>query len=117
MLQRNTRAALAVVTAGVLLGVLSGCGAVEARQAKVVASQEVQLQEFIDQADAWGADVIAQAPVDEVEDILKNVGGTRQAGDYYEEWPQYYYWAQIVDLYRDGPRTPTEFADDLEPWL
>ena len=109
------RAALAVVTAGVVLSVVSGCGLSEARQAEAVASQEVQLQEFIDQADAWGADIIAQAPEEEAKAIYENFGGSRDA--YYKEWPQYYYWAQGVDLYPDGPRTPTEFADDLEPWL
>jgi len=117
MLQLNIRAALAVVTAGVLLCALSGCALIEARQAEVVASQEAQLLEFIDQADAWGADIIAQAPAEESKAIYENFGGSRQASANYEEWPQYYYWAQGVDLYPDGPRTPTEFADDLEPWL
>lgn len=44
-------------------------------------------------------------------------GGSRQASANYEEWPKYYYWAQGVDLQPDGARTPTEFADHLEPWL
>jgi len=113
----KTRAAMAVITAGVVFCVLTGCAMSESRKAEVVASQEIQLQEFIDQADAWGADIIAQAPKEEVEDIFENFGGSRQAGANYEEWPKYYYWAQGVDLYPDGPRTPTEFADGLEPWL
>jgi len=113
----KTRAAMAVITAGVVFCVLTGCAMSESRKAEVVASQESQLQEFIDQADAWGADIIAQAPKEEVEDIFENFGGSRQAGANYEEWPKYYYWAQGVDLYPDGPRTPTEFADGLEPWL
>ena len=117
MLQLNIRAALAVVATGVMLCLLSGCGLVEARQAEVVASQKAQLLEFIDQADAWGADIIAQVPEEEAEDIFENFGGSRQAGANYDEWPKYYYWAQGVDLYADGPRTPTEFADGLEPWL
>ena len=117
MLQLSTRAALAVVATGVMLCLLSGCGLVEARQAEVVASQKAQLLEFIDQADAWGADIIAQAPEEEAKAIYENVGGIREAGANYEEWPKYYYWAQGVDLYPDGPRTPTEFADGLEPWL
>ena len=113
----KTRAAMAVITAGVVFCVLTGCAMSESRKAEVVASQEIQLQEFIDQADAWGADIIAQAPKEEVEDIFENFGGSRQAGANYEEWPKYYYWAQGVDLYPDGPRTPTEFADGLEPWF
>jgi len=113
----RARAALAVVTAGVVLVLTTGCVTSESRKAEAVATQEVQLQEFIDQADAWGADIIAQAPEEEAEDIYENFGGSREAGANYEEWPKYYYWAQGVDLYPDGPRTPTEFADGLEPWL
>jgi len=113
----RARAALAVVTAGVVLVLTTGCATSEPRKAEAVATQEVQLQEFIDQADAWGADIIAQAPEEEAEDIYENFGGSREAGANYEEWPKYYYWAQGVDLYPDGPRTPTEFADGLEPWL
>ena len=117
MLQLNTRAVLAVVATGIVLSLLSGCGISESRQAEAVAAQEVQLREFVDQADDWGADIIAQAPVSETESILENFGGSRQASANYEEWPKYYYWAQGIDLHLDGPRTPTEFADDLEPWL
>ena len=113
----RARAALAVVTAGVVLVLTTGCVASESRKAEAVATQEFQLQEFIDQADAWGADIIAQAPEEEAEDIYENFGGSREAGANYEEWPKYYYWAQGVDLYPDGPRTPTEFADGLEPWF
>lgn len=91
MLQVNTRAALVVVATGVVLCLLSGCAMSEASQAEVVASQEVQLQEFIDQADAWGADIIAQVPAEEASSISGNLGGTRQASDYYEEWPKCYY--------------------------
>ena len=100
-----------------MLFVLSGCGSSEARQAEPVVSQEDQLQEFVEQADAWGADIIAHAPEDEAKDIFENFGGSRQASADYAEWPQYYYWAQSIELYPDGPRTPTEFAVDLEPWL
>ncbi|WP_146073409.1 hypothetical protein [Cryobacterium sp. N22] len=100
-----------------MLFVLSGCGSSEAPPAEAVVSQEDQLQVFVEQADAWGADIIAQAPEEEAKAIYENFGGSRQAGADYAEWPQYYYWAQGVDLYPDGPRTPTEFADDLEPWL
>jgi hypothetical protein len=117
MLQLNIRASLAVVTAGVLLFVLSGCGLVEARQAEVVAFPEVQLQEFIEEAAGWGAEIMAQIPAEEAESVSGQLGGTRKASDDYEEWPKYYYWAQRVDLHLDGPSTPTEFADELEPWL
>ena len=110
------RAAIAVVSAGVVLCGLSGCSVSESRKAEVVASQEVQLREFVDQADAWGADIIAQVPEDELASVTGLIGGSRQAGANYEEWPQYYYWSQIVEL-DPGARTPTEFADGLEPWL
>ena len=113
----TTRAALAVATAGVVLCLLSGCAMSESRKAEVVASQEIQLQEFVDQAAGWGADIIEQIPAEEAESISGQLGGTRQASDNYEEWPKYYYWAQRVDLHPDGPQTPTEFADGLEPWL
>ena len=99
-----------------MLFLVSGCGLMEARQAEAVASQEVQLQEFVDQADAWGADIIAQVPEAEKASVTGHLGGSRQAGANYEEWPKYYYWSQIVELYPTA-RTPTEFADDLEPWL
>jgi len=116
MLQLNTRAVLAVVATGVALFMLSGCGLLEARQAEAVANQGIQLQKFIEQADAWGADIVAQVPAPEASQISENIGGSRQAGANYEEWPKYYYWSQIVELHPDA-RTPTEFADGLEPWL
>jgi hypothetical protein len=81
-----------------------------------VASQEVELQEFVDQADAWGADIIAQVPEAEKASVTGNIGGSRQAGVMYEEWPKNYYWSQIIVLH-PGARAPTVFADDLEPWL
>ena len=117
MMQFTTRAALAVVLTGVVLVLVSGCGMSESRKAEVVASQEVELREFIDQADAWGADIIAQVPAEETESMSGNAGGSRQAGDNYEQWPRYYIWHKFVELHPDGARTPTEFADDLEPWL
>ncbi|SEO01151.1 hypothetical protein [Cryobacterium luteum] len=117
MMQFNARAVLAVVMTGVMLSVVSGCGMSESRKVEVVASQEVQLGEFADQADAWGADIIAQFPADETDSVSSNAGGGRQAGDNYEEWPRYYVWDKIVTLHADGARTPIEFADDLEPWL
>ncbi|MGO4782667.1 hypothetical protein [Cryobacterium sp. W22_MBD10_FK3] len=113
----KTRVALAVVAAGAVLCALSGCAVSESRKAEVVASQEVQLQEFIDEAAGWGAEIMAQIPAEEAESVSGQLGGTRQASDDNEEWPKYYYWAQRVDLHLDGPRTPTEFADELEPWL
>lgn len=79
--------------------------------------QESQLRGYVDQADAWGADIIARIPEAEIEDLCPNSGGLRQAGDLYAEWPKNYFWDQGVDLIPDGPRTPTQFADDLEPWL
>jgi hypothetical protein len=85
-----------------------------------VASQEAQLREYVEQADAWGgggAEIIVQIPEAEVENVTQNLGGSRQASDLYEDWPKYYYWDQIVSLLPDGPRTPAQLADDLEPWL
>ena len=82
-----------------------------------VAVQEAQLKALIAQADDWGGEIVAQIPVSEVEEIYPNMGGSRGAGDDYEQWPRYYYWFQGVDLLPDGPRSPTAVADDLEPWL
>lgn len=116
-MQSNIRAVLAVVMAGVVLCVVSGCGMSESRKAEVVVLQKMQLGEFVDQADAWGADIIAQFPAEETQSVPSNAGGWRSAGAYYEEWPKYYVWDKIVTLQPDGPRTPVEFAEDLEPWL
>lgn len=113
MLRIHTRAVLAAITASVALVLLSGCGMSEAES---VASQEAQLQKLVEQADAWGADIITQVPEAEKADVTGNIGGSRQASAMYEEWPKYYYWSQIVVL-NPTARTPTVFADDLEPWL
>ena len=94
----------------------SGCVS-EEREAELVEQRETQLAELIAQADAWGAEIFVQVPEDEAEVVNRNVGGVRQASDHYRDWPKYYYWSQSVDLYADGPRSPEEFIDDLEPWL
>lgn len=81
--------------------------------------QESQLEEYIAQADGAAAEIFAQIPEEELlpGQDTGNFGGVRLVSAYYEEWPKYYYWAQIVVLKADGPRTPTQVADDLEPWL
>ncbi len=107
---------VSVLVSVALAGALAGCGS-EQREAEQVASQETQLQEYVEQADALGAEIIAQIPEAEVENVTQNLGGSRQASDLYEDWPKYYYWDQIVSLLPDGPRTPAQLADDLEPWL
>ena len=108
------RIGAAVVAVMVATGVLAGCGLSEEEK---VAVQEAQLKELVAQADGWGADIIAQIPEAEVELLSDNAGGVGKASDYGVEWPKYYYWDQIVVLHADGPRSPTEVADDLEPWL
>lgn len=95
-------------------GVLSGCGLSAEEKVTV---QEAQLKELVEQADTWGADIVAQVPGAEVELLTDNAGGVRKASDYGVEWPKYYYWAQIVVLQADGPRSTTQVADDLAPWL
>ncbi|WP_314147858.1 hypothetical protein [uncultured Leifsonia sp.] len=97
--------------------VLAGCGLTAEQEARQVATQQAQLAALIDRADGWGAEILAQIPEPEIEAVTKNIGGPRLASDYYEEWPKYYTWNQFIDLYPDGPRTPTQLADDLEPWL
>ncbi|MBQ3360084.1 MAG: hypothetical protein IJG47_14460 [Microbacterium sp.] len=79
--------------------------------------QEAQLKEFVERADAWGAEVLVQIPSSEIELVSDNAGGARKASDYYEEWPKYYYWDQIVVLHADNVRSPSEVADDFEAWL
>lgn len=81
--------------------------------------QESQLEEYIAKADGAGAEILAQIPQEELlpDHDTGNLGGVRLVSDYYEEWPKYYYWAQIVVLKAEAPRTPTQVADDLEPWL
>jgi hypothetical protein len=95
---------------------LPGCVGMSAEER--VAVQEEQLVEMVAQADGWGGEIIAQIPVAEHEPAAesRNMGGSRQASDY-EEWPKYYYWDPIIVLRAEGARTPTEVADDLEPWL
>jgi len=96
---------------------LTGCGPTAEQEARQVATQQAQLAALIDRADGWGAEILAQIPEPEIEAVTKNIGGPRLASDYYEEWPKYYHWHQFIDLYPRGPRTPTQLADDLEPWL
>lgn len=86
---------------------------------EVVVVQERQLKEYAVLADAAGAEIIAQISDSELEPAhqSRNIGGVRLVSDYYEEWPKYYYWAQIIELKADGPRTPTQVSDDLNPWL
>ncbi|WP_348790016.1 hypothetical protein [Leifsonia sp. NPDC080035] len=100
-----------------LVCTLSGCGLSPEQEARQVANQQAQLAALIVRADGWGAEILAQVPEGEIETVTKNIGGVSIASDYYEEWPKYYYWMQLIDLRPDGPRTPTQVADDLEPWL
>jgi hypothetical protein len=102
-----------IATTLALALILSGCGLSTEEKAAV---QESQLEGLIAQADGWGAEIIAQVPSAEVELISESAGGARQVSDY-EEWPKYYYWDPIIVLRAEGARTPTEVADDLEPWL
>ncbi|MBQ3360086.1 MAG: hypothetical protein IJG47_14470 [Microbacterium sp.] len=82
-----------------------------------VAVQEAQLMEYIAQADGWGAEIVDQVPAAEIALLSDTVGGARQESDYNVEWPKYYYFGQTIVLHAEGPRTPTEVANDLEPWL
>ncbi|MCK2023910.1 hypothetical protein KZC52_13305 [Microbacterium sp. kSW2-24] len=114
-IQRMRSVALAALGLCALL--LTGCIGMSAEEK--VAVQEVQLQDFTDQANGWGGEILAQIPEAELEPGAEyvNYGGVRQVSDYNAEWPKYYYWATIVELRADGPRTPTNMANDLEPWL
>ncbi|MFJ2369177.1 hypothetical protein [Microbacterium sp. NPDC087665] len=110
----RSRLGASLVAVVFAIAVLAGCGLSAEEKVKV---QEAQLKELIAQADAWGAEVIAQVPASEVELLSDNVGGARGVSDYNQQWPRYYYFAQTVVLRADGPRTPTQMADDIEPWL
>lgn len=110
----NSRKRASAVGAGLVLALgVAGCGLSAEERITV---QEEQLASFIDRADAWGADIVAQIPEDEIE-LLSDVAGGSRGANGYEQWPRYYYFDQIVVLHPDGPRSPTQVADDLEPWL
>lgn len=113
--RRSASKGIGLVALAVLL---SGCGAQPQLSAEEkVVVQEAQLDELIERADTWGADILAQIPDSEVELISENTGGARKASDDYEEWPKYYYWDQMLVLHAEGARSPSDVADDLEPWL
>ncbi len=80
-------------------------------------SQENQLDGLVLQADAWGAEISALIPSEDVVSVSSNGGGVRRASDGGQEWPKYYVWDQIVELRAGGPRTPADVADDLDAWL
>lgn len=105
-----------MLAAALLLGTLAGCTGAQ-KEVDQVSTQETQLSEYRDQANAWGADIMEQVPASEAKNIYPNMGGTREAGVMYEEWPKYYFWEQGADLLPEGPRSPEQLADDLEPWL
>lgn len=110
----NSRKRASAVVLGLVLALgVTGC-ALSAEERITV--QEEQLASFIDRADAWGGDIVAQIPEDEIE-LLSDVAGGSRGANGYEQWPRYYYFDQIVVLHPDGPRSPTQVADDLEPWL
>lgn len=113
MSSRGQRASFATTWAVLASMGLSGCGLSAEERITV---QEEQLASFIDRADAWGADIVAQIPEDEIE-LLSDVAGGSRGANGYEQWPRYYYFDQIVVLHPDGLRSPTQVADDLEPWL
>lgn len=109
----NARRRLSVLSAlTVGTAVLSGCGMSADER---IAVQEEQLASFIEQADAWGKQITSQVADEEV-DLVSDAGGSRGAQEY-AQWPRYYYFARTVVLRPDGLRTPTQVADDLEPWL
>lgn len=118
MMQLNIRTVLAVITTGVVVFLLSGCAMSEAHKAEVAAAQEVELKGFIDQARDWSEDIVAQIPSAEVESISVELsGGPWQVYHSDRKLPGSYKWVNWVVLLPDGPRTPTELADDLAPWL
>ncbi len=107
-----------------LVALLVGCGQGEEPpnegQTGKAMSQEEQLESYIHTADSWGAEIVAQIDATEIKpdsEPSNNYGGVRQASDYGVEWPKYYYWAAIITLRADGPRAPTDVAEDLHPWL
>ncbi|MGN6426048.1 MAG: hypothetical protein ACTHMF_04445 [Leifsonia sp.] len=105
----------ALAAAGAV-AVLSGCGWSEDREAAQVASQEAQLKVLMSTADGRGAEIMGQIPASEVGTTV-DTSSIALTSDFYEEWPKYYVWSQTVELHLDGPRTPAQVADDLEPWL
>lgn len=119
-----TQCAGAVLALSALVALLVGCGHGEEPPNKgetgAGMSQEEQLESYIHTADSWGVEIAAQIDADEIapdSEPSNNYGGVRKASDYGVEWPKYYYWAAIIVLREDGPRTPTAVADDLDPWL
>lgn len=116
---KHARRATLPLAVALALSVIPGCAVFDSLspEEKVVV-QEAQLKDFVAQANSWGADIIAWIPTEEIDPAAdsRNIGGVRKANEY-EEWPKYYYWDQILELKSEGARTPSEMADDLEPWL
>ena len=114
-MRRFGRLVVLVLALGAACSV-AGC-AVSGEEA--IAVQESQLEEYIAHADGAAAEIFAQIPDEELlpGQDTGNFGGVQHASEYYEEWPKYYYWVQIILLRPGGPRTPAQVADDLEPWF
>ena len=106
------RAAITILTIVAVSGGVVGCMPEPSEESRVA-----QLQGYIDRAEAWGGEIIAQIPEEEIEIVNPNRGGVREANDAYQPWPKLYFWVTDVNLLPEGARSPREVADDLDPWL
>ncbi len=109
---------LVAIAVSAAVGVATaGCATAQQSDTAVAADQQTQLDEYISPADLWGAEIMAQIPLDETATVYERLGGVRSTSSGSEEWPKYYFWSESVDLLLEDARTPTQLADDLEPWL
>ncbi|GEM_PF-4225092 len=99
------------------LTVLTGCTDTDLQEAELLQQRETQLSGFAAQAESWGEDIVGQISNAEIDRDTGNLGGVRPVGGDFDGWPRLCFWDRSVELRLDGPRTPTEVADALEPWL
>lgn len=113
---RMRRFAGAVLLAVFAVGALAGCDSYEGspEQARI---QQERLDEYIQTADRWGAEIVAQIPPAEIEEAHRGDAGVRKVVPEYQEWPKTYSWDSWVTMRQTDARTPVQMLDGLEPWL
>ena len=114
---RPRGAVAALLVPLLLVPLAAGCAAADRRRAADTATGEARLAGFAARAAEWGEEIVARVPDGERAAVSSPAGGPRPATDGGAEWPRRYVWFRIVELRAGGPRTPTELADDLDPWL
>lgn len=114
---RGLRGMLGLFVLAVALAGLTGCTHTDDQEAELLQHRQTQLSTFAAQAETWGEGIVGQISAEEIDRDSGNLGGVRPAGGDYDDWPKLCFWDRSVELRHDGPRTPTQVADALEPWL